>query len=246
MDGSLLGSQDQEEEPQEQQRQGVAVELIREDDDDGEERRHQDEAEETSSGNHYPKGSDRGYDTSDKDDEDARPAKRQKLPPAPTDNALTPPEKPTPVDNNHHHTPQTSRNPSITVESAPFVEYQEWPFQGFLKRTKIGSETMYNLEFKLPYISGCLNVPINPKALDTCSSMEAPARAAIPHEAATHSKMYPAALPAQTKRAPWTPEEDATLLRMRNEGCPWEDIHTALPHRSKGTIQVHYSVKLKR
>src|SRR5258706_10164085 len=31
--------------------------------------------------------------------------------------------------------------------------------------------------------------------------------------------MYPAALRPLTKRAPWTPEEHATLLNMRNEGC---------------------------
>jgi len=38
-------------------------------------------------------GTDRGYDTSDEDDEDAQPAKRRKLPPAPTNNALTLPDK---------------------------------------------------------------------------------------------------------------------------------------------------------
>jgi hypothetical protein len=44
----------------------------------------------------------------DEDDEDPRPAKRRKLPPTPTHNALTPPDEPTPVDNNHHHTRRTS------------------------------------------------------------------------------------------------------------------------------------------
>ncbi|MAD85804.1 MAG: hypothetical protein CL912_22810 [Deltaproteobacteria bacterium] len=74
-----------------------------EDDDDGEERRHQDGLEEAS-GNHYLKGSDRSYDTSDEDDENPRPAKRRNLPTAPTDNALTPPDEPTPVYNDDHHT----------------------------------------------------------------------------------------------------------------------------------------------
>jgi hypothetical protein len=139
-----------------------------------------------------------------------------------------------------------SQSPSTPTESVPIAEYQEWPFQGFLKRTKIGSETTYNLEFKLPCISGCLNLPINPEALDICSSREAPAKVAIPHKAVAHSKMYPAVLQPQIKRTPWTPEEDATLLKMRNEGCLWEDIHAALSHRSKGTIQVCYSTKLKK
>jgi hypothetical protein len=65
----------------------------------------------------------------------------------------------------------------------------------------------------LPYISGRLNLPINPEALHICSSREAPAKAAIPHEAAAHSKMYPAALRPQIKHAPWTPEEDANAAQ---------------------------------
>jgi hypothetical protein len=70
---------------------------MREDDDDdgeergrqGEKRRHQGEAEEISSDNYHPQASERSHDTSDEDDEDPRPAKRRKFPPAPTDNALT-------------------------------------------------------------------------------------------------------------------------------------------------------------
>jgi hypothetical protein len=106
--------------------------------------RHRDKNEEISS---YPEGSDCNYNTSDKGDKDLRPAKRRKLPPTPTNNALTPPDEPTPVDNVHHQTSQTSQSPSITVELAPVAEYQEWPFQGFLKCTKIGNKTTFNLEF---------------------------------------------------------------------------------------------------
>jgi hypothetical protein len=34
--------------------------------------------------------------------------------------------------------------------------------------------------------------------------------------------------------------------QVKNQGCSWEEIYAALPHRSKGTIQVHYSTKLKK
>jgi hypothetical protein len=40
------------------------------------------------------------------------------------------------------------------------------PLQGFLKCTKIGGETAYNLEFKLPPISEHLRLTIDPKALE--------------------------------------------------------------------------------
>jgi len=292
--GSPLCSQDQEEEePQEQQRQEVAVDAMGKVEDDdgepergkrGEKRRRQDGKKEVSSNIHPSEGGDCSHNTDDEDDEDdeePQPAKRRKLPSAPTHKASTSPvdqsskahlkqshgvmpplatqlevddtqsqagagNPPTPVDDEQHHVSRTSQSPTTPTEPVQFAEYQEWPFQGFLKRTKIGSETTYNLEFKLPCISECLNLPINSKALHICSGREAPAKVTIPHEAAAHSKTYPAALRPQIKRAPWTWEEDATVLKMRNEGCSWEDIHAALPHRSKGTIQVRYSMKLKK
>jgi hypothetical protein len=82
------------------------------------------------------------------------------------------------VHHSHHHASRTSRRPSVATEAVPFAEYREWPLQGFLKYTKIGSKTTYNLEFKLPSISGHLHLPINPKALDTN------------HNAATHSQIH--------------------------------------------------------
>jgi len=144
------------------------------------------------------------------------------------------------------HASRTSRSPSATTELVPVAEYEEWPFYGFLKRTKIGDNIMYNLEFKVPRISEHLNLPINPEALDICSSREAPLKSPIRHEAATYSRLRQASLRLQKKRFRWTSEEDATVLQMRNDGCSWGDIYAALPHRSIGTIQVHYSTKLKK
>ena len=153
----------------------------------------------------------------------------------------------TPVDDEHRNTPRASRSPSAPSESVPVAEYQEWPFQGFLKRTKIGNNTTYNLEFQLPHIPDHLHLPIPSEALGNGSDKETPAEASTLHHAMAHSKMYPAALRSRVKRVRWTPEEDATILKMREEdGCSWEDIHAALPHRSIGTIQVHYSTKLKK
>jgi hypothetical protein len=44
----------------------------------------------------HSKDSDRSHEANDEDDEDPRPAKRRKFPLHPTDNALTPPDEPTP------------------------------------------------------------------------------------------------------------------------------------------------------
>ncbi|PMD13233.1 hypothetical protein NA56DRAFT_585982, partial [Hyaloscypha hepaticicola] len=122
----------------------------------------------------------------------------------------------------------------------------EWPFQGFFKCIRIRDNVTYNLEFKLPSILERLHLPTDPAALDICSSKEAPAKVPTHHDVAVHSKTRQALLQPKKRRVKWTTEEDATLLQMRNDGCSWEKIHAALPHRSIGTIQVHYSTKLKR
>jgi hypothetical protein len=143
------------------------------------------------------------------------------------------------INDEQHRVSQTSRSPSAAAEAVPVAEYQEWPFQGFLKRTRIGDDVTYNLEFKLPSISEHFHLPIDPKALDICSSMEAPAKVPNHHEAAAHSKAHQTPLKPKKGRSEWTKwttEEDATLLQMRNDGCSWEVIHAALPHRSIGTI----------
>jgi Myb-like DNA-binding domain len=135
------------------------------------------------------------------------------------------------------------------VDSAPVAQYREWPFQGFLKSIKIGNETTYNLEFQLLHIPEHLHLhlPILSEALGMRSDKKTSAEAATPHDAGGHSKMHSAAVRPQIKRVRWAPEEDATILKMREEdGCSWEDIHAALPHRTKDAIQVRYSTKLKK
>jgi hypothetical protein len=117
-----------------------------------------------------------------------------------------------------------------------------------LKRIRIGDDVTFNLEFKLLLILEQLHLPIDPKALDICSSKEPLAKILTDHDATAHSKVHQAPLQPKKGRAKWTkwtPEEDATLLQMRNDGRSWGDIATALPRWSIGTIQVHYSTKLK-
>ncbi|TGO56051.1 hypothetical protein BCON_0083g00440 [Botryotinia convoluta] len=43
----------------------------------------------------------------------------------------------------------------------------------------------------------------------------------------------------------WTSSENMKILNMKKRGCSWEEIHTALPNRTQGAIQVQYSTKIK-
>jgi hypothetical protein len=121
----------------------------------------------------------------------------------------------------------------VALEAVPVAEYQEWPFQGFLKRTKIGDDVTYNLEFKLPSISEHFHLPIDPKALD------------INHDAAAHSKIHQAPLKPKKSKVSWV-KDDIKLAQMWNEGRSWEYIFAELPHRSEGSIRVRCSTKFKK
>jgi hypothetical protein len=133
----------------------------------------------------------------------------------------------------------------MALEAVLVTEYWEWPFQGFLKRTRIGDNVMYNLEFKLPSILEHLYLLIDSKALDICSSKEAPAKASTHHDAAAHSKIHQAPLKPKKSKVLWI-EDDIKLVQMWNEGRLWEYIFAALPNRSEGSIRVHYLTKFKK
>jgi hypothetical protein len=99
----------------------------------------------------------------------------------------------------------------VALETVPVAKYQEWPFQGFLKRTRIGDDVTYNLEFKLLSISEHLHLPIDSKALDICSSKEALSKASTHHDAAAHSKIYQAPLKPKKSKVSWI-EDDIKLV----------------------------------
>jgi hypothetical protein len=74
------------------------------------------------------------------------------------------------------------------------------------------------------------------------SNKETSTEAITPHDASAPSKIYPAAVRPRIKRVRWIDEEDATVLKKRDEeGYSWEEIAKALPHRTPEAIQVHYS-----
>ncbi|APA13347.1 predicted protein [Sclerotinia sclerotiorum 1980 UF-70] len=143
-------------------------------------------------------------------------------------------------DGNHYYSPPSAQSPSL-AEPAPTAEYQEWPFQGFLKRTKIRNDTIYNLEFRLQDVPEHLHLPILSEAFGIVEVAQTP-----PPHSILHSRVQPARLRAKGKRVRWEPKEHETILRMKESGCSWEEIHYALPHRTLAAIQVQYSTKLKK
>jgi hypothetical protein len=118
---------------------------------------------------------------------------------------------PSPVDDEHPCVSRLSRSPSATGNSDLAAEYQEWPFQGFLKCVRVGNETTYNLEFKLPCMSECSGLPISDNTFSSIS-LQASATPRRRRKTSSHSKPRAAVLSTLTKRVPWKPEEDTKLL----------------------------------
>ena len=90
------------------------------------------------------------------------------------------------------HIPKASQILSDSPVSALVAEYQEWPFQGFLKRTKMESIATYNLEFQLPYIPEHFNLPISSDTLGN-SYQQNTVATTIPPSAMACSKVSTAA-----------------------------------------------------
>ncbi|RSL40325.1 hypothetical protein CEP54_016148 [Fusarium duplospermum] len=126
---------------------------------------------------------------------------------------------------------------SDDLEQMTHAEFKELSFQGVAKCITIGGERMFHLEFSLPGVSGDVSLPMS--SIDHGS----PKSGSGPNRRRRVSKIsYPGSRSPGDK---WTPEEDEMVRSMKRDGCSWAQIHSALPHRSKGTIQVRYSTKLK-
>jgi hypothetical protein len=223
-----------------------------------------------------PEDGDYDCDSIDEEDEDIRPAKRRRLPSQLNDEGLedrgqqsakpdvTQPRRSLSTATERGHvqpktvrtcarnstadeqlyTPHPSPNPSASTESVPATEYREWPLHGFLKSTRIGNDTTFNLEFHLVDVPEHLALSSPCKVL--CNNDQPSIQPRILHSTIAHSKTHNFQSTPPRKRAPWTTEEDTTLVKMKEEDCSWEEISAALPAHSQGSIQVRYSTKFSK
>jgi hypothetical protein len=122
--------------------------------------------------------------------------------------------------------PPLSRYPSEpgSVEDGPITTFQEWPLEGAtLKRVVEGGVATFQLQF----------------SWDLCTErgnyVEAPPKGRTPLSA--------------KGRGPFTADEDAMLIKLKEQGISWKEIHgqfaAIYPGRTSGALQVRYCTKLK-
>ncbi|KFY28425.1 hypothetical protein V493_02941 [Pseudogymnoascus sp. VKM F-4281 (FW-2241)] len=153
-----------------------------------------------------------------------------------------------------------SRGSPDDAESVLDADYQEYPLRGFLKCVRIGRETTYNLEFRLLDLPDSFRPSIGLHISNSTSSGESVGGSTHPGVCASHAKRSRPALQKQRKRPPlrervvsrpdrhptYSEDDDELLIQLKEDDkLPWDEIAKYFPKRTKGSLQVHYTTKLK-
>jgi hypothetical protein len=126
------------------------------------------------------------------------------------------------------------------------AEYREWPMHGFFKRTTIGNEIRYSMDFSLEQLQGLCAVACPLHATSPSSDRDSSAGPASLPKVSTRVKKTRSAPPSRSKRTPFTSKENAMLVDLKeNKGWPWKRIEPKFPQRTLNSLQVHYCTKLK-
>jgi hypothetical protein len=105
----------------------------------------------------------------------------------------------------------------------------------------IGDEIRYGTEFSLEQLHE-LCALVCPHASQAGASTGSVGSARPP----TQAKKTGSGPPSQIKGTRFTQEEDAKLIDMKEiKRRSWDEIEGAFPGRTRATLQVHYSTKLK-
>jgi hypothetical protein len=117
---------------------------------------------------------------------------------------------------------------------------------GFLKRTTIGNEIRYSMEFSLEQLRELYARACPQHTSQAGSNKGSSTRSAGSSRLPAQAKKTRPGPPSQIKGTRFTQEEDAKLIDMKEQkGWSWDEIESAFPGRTRATLQVHYSTKLK-
>ncbi|OBT86396.1 hypothetical protein VE02_05284 [Pseudogymnoascus sp. 03VT05] len=204
----------------------------------------------------YHTDNDDNEDNEDDEDEDVRPLRRRKRRHIESDATETATRKKTCTTRGS----TGSWSSPADAESTLGAGYQEYPLQGFLKCVRIGQETTYNLDFRLLDLPDSFRPSIGLHISNSTSSGESVGGSAHSRVCASHTKGSPPAVQKQRKRPPlrdrimsrrgrqstYSAADDELLVQLKEDDkLPRDEIAKSFPGRTKGTLQVHYSTKLK-
>jgi hypothetical protein len=138
----------------------------------------------------------------------------------------------------------SSAGPGGTKEGE--ADYQEWPTEGFLKRTRVGHELFYSLDFRLSDIGTTVSTTGPSRSPRKLTNIQNRNRR---HSSVVLIPSKPSRAESSSRKAGsrFTVRENKKLIRLKEaEGMCWQEISCHFPGRTTGTLQVHYCTKLKR
>jgi hypothetical protein len=147
------------------------------------------------------------------------------------------------TEHNEVETPSThplniSYQAIAATSSGSIQESEEIPIHGYLKLKTIESKVVYCLTFSqelLPKPSGTSQRQDIARSVSNSSDRRDSERSPVQEWAMSR--------PVRNSR--FSSEDDELLLQLKGEGLSWDKISERFPKRSKGSLQVHYSTKLK-
>jgi len=127
------------------------------------------------------------------------------------------------------HSLNVSYQATAATSSVSMQESEEIPIHGYLTLKTIKSKVVYYLT---------LSQQLLPEPSETSQ------RQGIPRRDSERLPVQELAMsgPVRTR---FSSQEDELLLQLKGEGLSWDEISDHFPKRSKGTLQVRYSTKLK-
>ena len=128
---------------------------------------------------------------------------------------------------------------ATATSSGSTQESDEIPIYGYLTLKTLESKVLYCLTFSqelVPEPSGTSRRQAMARSVSSSSDKRDSERSLVQEWAMSR--------PIRNSR--FSPQDDELLLQLKREGLSWDEISVHFPERTKGTLQVHYSTKLKR
>lgn len=136
------------------------------------------------------------------------------------------------------HSLNVSCQATAATSTFSMQESKEIPIHGYLTLKTIESKVVYCLTFSQELLQ---------EPGETSQKQGIPRSVSNSRDRGDSERLsvHGRAVSKSARNSRFSSEEDELLLQLKEEGLSWDEISDCFAERSKGTLQVHYSTKLK-
>jgi hypothetical protein len=136
------------------------------------------------------------------------------------------------------HSLNVSYQATAATSSGGVQESEEIPIHGYLTLKTIDSKVVYCLTFSQELLA-------EPGGTSQRQGIPRSVSSSIDRRDSERLSVQERTMCRPVRNSRFSSQEDKLLLQLKEEGLSWDEISDRFPERSKGTLQVHYSTKLK-